>query len=109
MIWRKNEDPDVPFISGKEALILGLLVGGPELYGLEMVDASSGELKRGTVYVTLQRLEEKGLIESRREARVAPEVGIPRRLYRITGYGERVLAAYEAARSVLKARLTTAG
>lgn len=107
MIWNKKHDdsstPDLPSLSRKEALILEMLVGhGRELYGLEMVDASNGELKRGTIYVTLQRLQEKGLIESRQEARTAPEIGIPRRLYNITGHGQRVLSAYQAAHSVLR-------
>jgi DNA-binding PadR family transcriptional regulator len=31
-----------------------------ELYGLQLVAASRGRLKRGTVYVTLRRMEEKG-------------------------------------------------
>jgi DNA-binding PadR family transcriptional regulator len=68
------------------------------LYGLEMVEASGGGLKRGTIYVTLQRLQEKGLVDSKPEPRTAPEIGIPRRMYWITGVGQRVLAAYEMAR-----------
>src|ERR1044072_6009068 len=91
MIWRKDNDtstPDLPSISRKEALILEMLVSSRrELYGLEMVDASNGELKRGTIYVTLQRLQEKGLIESRQEARTVPQIGVPRRLYSISEIG----------------------
>jgi PadR family transcriptional regulator PadR len=113
MIWRKKDKdtsaPDLPSLSRKEALILEMLVGGGrELYGLEMVDASNGELKRGTIYVTLQRLQEKGLIDSRQEARTAPEIGIPRRLYSITGYGQRVFSAYQAAHSILSAAFAEA-
>jgi DNA-binding PadR family transcriptional regulator len=113
MIWRKkdsdNSASDLPSLSRKEALILEMLVGGGrELYGLEMVDASNGELKRGTIYVTLQRLQEKGLVDSRQEARPAPEIGIPRRLYRINGYGEHVLSAYQVARSILRSEFAEA-
>jgi PadR family transcriptional regulator PadR len=91
-----------PRLSRKEALILEMLIEKlGELFGLEMVEASNGNLKRGTVYVTLQRMEEKGLIESRKEARPEGELGIPRRLYKITGHGQRVLAAREAAQSIL--------
>ena len=32
------------------------------MYGLELVTESEGALKRGTVYVTLGRLEEKGYV-----------------------------------------------
>jgi DNA-binding PadR family transcriptional regulator len=93
---------EFPRLSQKEALILQMLIDrSGELFGLEMVEASSGNLKRGTVYVTLQRMEEKGLIESRKEPRPEGELGIPRRLYKITGHGQRALAALEAARSIL--------
>lgn len=95
-------------LTRNEATILELLVTTPkELFGLEMVDASAGELKRGTIYVILQRMLEKGLIDSKQEPRTPPEVGIPRRLYWVTGSGERVFRAYAAARSVLASDLVT--
>jgi PadR family transcriptional regulator PadR len=91
---------ELPPLSRKEFLILEMLIGsGRPLYGLEMVEASVGALKRGTIYVTLQRMQERGLVDSKAEPRTAPEIGIPRRMYWITGVGQRMLAAYEAARS----------
>lgn len=109
---KKTEDEKgehFPSLSHKEALILEMLVvGGSNMYGLEMVEGSGGELKRGTIYVTLQRMEEKGFIESRQEARPAPEVGIPRRVYQATGHGQRVFMAYQAARSVMAIGLVPA-
>ncbi|MFY9622565.1 MAG: hypothetical protein WAQ99_22300 [Pyrinomonadaceae bacterium] len=91
----------LPRLSRKEEFILGTLInGGRELFGLELVAASGGELKRGTIYVTLQRMEEKGFIDSRREARPAPEIGIPLRLYKPTGFGERVFRAYQSRRQI---------
>lgn len=113
MIWRKKEKdtstPDLPSLSRKEAIILEMLVGGRrELYGLEMVNFSEGNLKRGTIYVTLQRMQEKGLIDSRQEPRTAPEIGIARRLYRNTGCGEYALRAYKAAQAVLSLGMTPA-
>jgi len=48
--------------------------------------ASRGRLKRGGIYVTLGRMEEKGLVTSR-----AGDGG--RRLYRPTALGERALVA----------------
>lgn len=94
-----NNDTDsaFPALTRKEATILEMLLSGVEHYGLEMVEASKGLLKRGTIYVVLQRMQEKGFIESRKEARVAPEIGIARRIYKITGHGARVLAAHQAA------------
>lgn len=88
---------NLPRLSRKEEFVLATLINsGRELFGLELVEASGGELKRGTVYVTLQRMEEKGFIDSRREARPAPEIGIPLRLYKPTGFGERVFQAYQS-------------
>jgi DNA-binding PadR family transcriptional regulator len=67
-----------------------MLIGKGEMFGLEMVEASEGELKRGTIYVTLQRMGDKGYIESREEPRQIPEIGIPRRKYWATGLGQKV-------------------
>ena len=58
-----------PTLSSKESLILSLLAAGRPLYGLELVAASKGQLKRGTVYVTLGRMEDKGYVESELEDR----------------------------------------
>ncbi len=106
----KADDNLLPSLSRKEYLILEMLIESiRELYGLEMVEASGGNLKRGTIYVTLQRMQEKGLIDSKPEPRTAPEIGIPRRLYSVTGYGARVYKAYCAARAVLASELATIG
>ena len=61
-------DPRLPSMSRTESLVMELLRGG-ERYGLELVDASGGALKRGSVYVILARMEEKGFVESRQEVR----------------------------------------
>ena len=60
--------PRLPSMSRTESLVLELL-RGRERYGLELVDASDGKLKRGSVYVTLARMEEKGFVDSRQEER----------------------------------------
>lgn len=62
-----------------------------EMSGLEIVKQSQGELKRGTVYIWLQQLEDKLLITSRAEEKVDPMIQIPRLLYRITESGVRAL------------------
>ena len=77
-------------------MILELLLTG-ELFGLQLVERSSGTLKRGTVYVTLARMQAKGYVESRIEERAAGAIGLPRRLYQPTAHGRRVLAAWELA------------
>ncbi len=84
---------EFPRLSRKETLILEMLMSKDEMFGLEMVEASEGGLKRGTIYVTLQRMADKGFVESREEPRTIPEIGIPRRKYKATGLGERVYQA----------------
>ncbi len=88
---------EFPKLSHKEFIILQMLTEQTEMYGLEMVETSLGDLKRGTVYVTLQRMGEKGLVESREEHRTNGEIGIARRIYKATGLGQRVLKAQELA------------
>ena len=84
-------------LSAKESLILELLVQKQGMYGLQLVTASGGLLKRGTVYVTLGRMEEKGYITSRLEDPPAEAGGMPRRLYQPTTLGRRVLKAWTGA------------
>jgi DNA-binding PadR family transcriptional regulator len=87
----------VPRLSRTEQLILDLLAAEGELFGLQMVERSAGTLKRGTVYVTLGRMQEKGYLESRQEALPEGAIGLPRRLYLPTGYALKVLAAWRTA------------
>jgi DNA-binding PadR family transcriptional regulator len=84
----------LPTLSGKERLILESLVGSGPKYGLQLVDESRGALKRGTVYVTLGRMEQKGLVESHHEPATRDPDAIPRRMYRATAYGRRVMDAW---------------
>ncbi len=79
--------------SRKEAFILKLLSQNGQMYGLEMVQASGGELKRGTVYVTLGRMATKGWVESWQE-RVEGASGLPRRVFRVTKTGRKAIKGY---------------
>lgn len=84
-----------PFASATELEILRLLRDQRTgLYGLEIVKASGGQLARGTVYTTLGRMEEKGLVRSRTDKN-AQHPGLPRPRYTVSGLGERVLEAAE--------------
>ena len=83
-----------PSLSAKETLILELLVARGELYGLQLVTSSRRRLKRGTVYVTLGRMEDKGYIKSRLEDAPSDAGGLPRRVYEPTALGRRVLEAW---------------
>jgi len=77
-----------------EMLVLRLLQnnsGG--MYGLEIVDASDGAIKRGSVYVLLGRLELKGFVKSSVPKSAPDHPGLPRPTYRLTADGMRVLSA----------------
>ena len=73
-------------VAASEKIVLSLLVELGPSYGLELVKASRKRLTRGGIYVTLGRMEEKGLVTS-----AAAEGG--RRVYKPTALGERALLA----------------
>jgi DNA-binding PadR family transcriptional regulator len=87
-------------LSRIETEILQLLVAHGEMYGLELV-AASKLLKPGTVYVTLGRMDDKGFVTSR-TVKSKHESGLPRRLFRTTGLGERALQISQSTRALLK-------
>jgi PadR family transcriptional regulator, regulatory protein PadR len=84
----------LPTLSAKERIVLELLVSSGAKYGLQLVDESRGRLKRGTVYVTLGRMEQKGLVESHHEPETREPDALTRRMYHASGYGRRVLDAW---------------
>lgn len=85
----------MPTLPPKERLILDLLIAEGPLFGLQLVERSGGALKRGTVYVTLGRMEAKGFVTSEQEVMPEGAIGLPRRLYRPTPLGERVRRAWD--------------
>ncbi|HUT50396.1 MAG TPA: helix-turn-helix transcriptional regulator [Alphaproteobacteria bacterium] len=91
--------PSLPRLSRKEYLILELLIGQGQMYGLEMVKREPA-LKRGTVYVTLARMADKGYVTSRTiDDDGSP--GLPKRVFQTTGHGERVFRALSLASASL--------
>jgi len=68
--------------------------GNSAAYGFQIVkelrELSGGffDLKEGTLYPALRRLEERGFVESHW---VEPESGVPRKYYKITERGRRAL------------------
>lgn len=70
--------------------VLELLRDNHEMFGLELVNASDGKLKRGTIYVTLSRMEDNGWLKSQVEEPDG-QPGMPRRLYSLTNAGKREL------------------
>ena len=88
-------EKDFKLPSRTEVAVLELL-SGKEMYGLEMVKASD-RLTRGSIYVILNRMEDKGLVSSRVAETYRPSAG--RRIYRITGLGQRAYAAWQQAQA----------
>ena len=84
----------LPSLSPKERLILELLIDHEEMYGLQLVAASRRRLKRGTIYVTLGRMEDKGFVASRLDEPPPHTGGLPRRLYEPTALGRQVFKAW---------------
>lgn len=101
----KDDGDDFPPLSGKEAVILGLLIERGEMYGLQVVAESNGIVGRGTVYVTLSRMEDKKYVESRQEVLQSGAIGLPRRLYAVTGRGAEVFRTYEELAATAAARV----
>lgn len=70
---------------------MSLLVGTPEpgLCGKELVDRADGALKMGSIYVTLQRMQAKSLVESEREnpSQMSADAVVLRRFYTATQQG----------------------
>lgn len=102
-----SPDDDEMTISKLEEELLSVLVGR-ELYGLQIIQAfeqvSGGKRKLsvGSLYPTLSRMEEKGLITSHMEDRPSDDKGGARRKYfRITRLGTRVLTRAEQFREEL--------
>lgn len=91
-------------LSSLEAIVLDLLAAKAPTYGLDLVTASRGRLKRGSVYVTLGRMEAKGFVTSRLDER--PGVGPSRRLYEPTAAGLRALVVRQLVAGDLPLRAT---
>jgi DNA-binding PadR family transcriptional regulator len=94
---KRNRPSEWPVISAKEFLVLKLLEDGRKAYGLGLVRKSKGELKRGTIYVTLGRMKQKGYIRSELEPVGPGKSSPPRRMHSITPIGAKVLHIWQTA------------
>ena len=84
----------IVFLAAAAVLVLEILAAAGPMHGLGLVTESGGALKRGTVYVTLGRMEAKGFVISEQEPSHPGAIGLPRRIYRITELGGRALMAW---------------
>lgn len=83
--------------SVREAAILQMLVSGPR-YGLdirqEYQQASGDSMPLGSLYTTMQRIEDKGFVTSELRDSASERGGNRRRYFRITGAGMNALNEY---------------
>jgi len=84
----------------EELVLLAAMGLGDEAYGasiLSRLDAEAGrEVPRGSIYVTIDRLESKGLVETYAAESTPSRRGRPRRLVRVTEEGQAaVLRSHE--------------
>jgi DNA-binding PadR family transcriptional regulator len=95
MTQRNRQRVELPTRS-EIAVMQILQTAAAGLYGLELVEASNGEVSRGSVYVLLGRLEDKGFVKKSEPAKAATDhPGLPRPIYKLTAEGMRVLAVVE--------------
>ena len=80
--------------AGSTAMLVLSLLKGEEMYGYQIIEELEKRsqavfrLKEGTLYPLLHSLEKEGLVSAREAQSPA---GRPRRYYRITGEGLKVL------------------
>jgi DNA-binding PadR family transcriptional regulator len=82
------------FLGGFELLVLLALIRlGDDAYGVpisEAIEESSGrEVALGSVYITLERLEDKGLVSSRLGEPTAERGGRAKTYFKVTSKGLR--------------------
>ena len=94
-------DPMVPLGVLEEQILVAVLRTQDEAYGMEVrreiEEVTGRELAIGAVYATLDRLEQKKLLSSRRTHGVGPS----RRLFALTARGARALMETRAMRERL--------
>jgi len=93
-----NSQDDYPSLSNLEMMVLNILISegaSREVYGFELIEKSNGLLKKGSIYVTLTRMEDKGYISSRKEEVREGARGLPRRMYKTEGLGLSIFSHWQ--------------
>jgi PadR family transcriptional regulator PadR len=101
---KSSKTPEPVLVSNfEEHVMLAVLRTGSDAYGMtvrrELEDVTGRDVTIGSVYVTLDRLEAKGLMTSARMA--APGESASRRVFSVTALGARSLAETRAVRDRL--------
>lgn len=89
----------------EELVLLAILSQGDNAYGVTiheaLEDATSRSITIGSLYTTLSRLEEKGLVESWTGEPTAERGGRAKRHYKVKGSAQALLRQVESARKRL--------
>jgi PadR family transcriptional regulator, regulatory protein PadR len=98
---KRPASDEAPLGTFEEQVLVAVLRTGDDAYGMsvrrEIEEVTGRDLAVGAVYATLDRLEAKGLLASRR----AEMDGVSRRLFAVTTAGGRALADSRAMRERL--------
>ena len=96
----------------EEQVMLAVLRTGNDAYGMnvrrELEQVTGREVTIGSVYITLDRLEAKGLVASERPSAAPRANAASRRVFAVTPLGLRVLAETRAMRERLWAGVNLA-
>jgi DNA-binding PadR family transcriptional regulator len=89
----------------EELVLLAILSQGDNAYGVTILDgletATNRSIAIGSLYTTLSRLEEKGLVKSWTGEPTAERGGRAKRHYKVTGSGQLLVRNARAARERL--------
>jgi PadR family transcriptional regulator PadR len=102
---KRTEEPGPPLGTFEEQVMLAVLRTGDEAYGMnvrrELEKVTGRSVTIGSVYVTLDRLEAKGLVSSERSVSAARAARSSRRVFAVTSDGARALVETKAMRERL--------
>ncbi len=96
----------------EELILLAVQHLGDDAYGVpigDAVEAAGRNIAVGTLYITIDRLEKKGLLEGRQSEATPERGGKSRRYFRLTGNGSSALDAAESRRARLRGLRSLAG
>jgi DNA-binding PadR family transcriptional regulator len=86
---------DAPLGEFEVVVLMAAMHLGRDAYGsaiLDEIESRTGRrVSRGSVYITLDRLEDKGLLESKLEGANPSRAGRPKRLFRVTAAGVKAV------------------
>src|SRR4051794_6429773 len=81
----------------EQLVMLAIMRKHPNAYGVSIFEELSGragiEPALATIYATLEKLEQKGFVKSRRGAPTSERGGKAKLFFELTGHGQRALNA----------------